>query len=249
MLGDDIRRIDWNLYSRFEKYFLKLFTDERQMHTRIFLDCSASMGKDNPEKAAYATGFAAALGFLSVHNMDRLSIRLIKGDRAINPFGTIVGKNSFYRAVGELENITFDGDVDLEKAIVGCDDQGQNDGLTVIISDFFTDSDWRKAVDYLCYKKRQVILAQVLSPEDIDPTYTGRVTLIDSESEDIADERNMRINVTRGMQNAYEQALYDYIAEIRAFCVTRDVGVATIKCNEPIERAVFGQLMNLGITE
>ena len=225
MLGDDIRRIDWNLYSRFEKYFLKLFTDERQMHTRIFLDCSASMGKDNPEKAAYATGFAAALGFLSVHNMDRLSIRLIKGDRAINPFGTIVGKNSFYRAVGELENITFDGDVDLEKAIVGCDDQGQNDGLTV----FFTDSDWRKAVDYLCYKKRQVILAQVLSPEDIDPTYTGRVTLIDSESEDIADERNMRINVTRGMQNAYEQALYDYIAEIRAFCVTRDVGVATIK--------------------
>ena len=246
MLGDDIRRIDWNLYSRFEKYFLKLFTDERQMHTRIFLDCSASMGKDNPEKAAYATGFAAALGFLSVHNMDRLSIRLIKGDRAINPFGTIVGKNSFYRAVGELENITFDGDVDLEKAIVGCDDQ---DGLTVIISDFFTDSDWRKAVDYLCYKKRQVILAQVLSPEDIDPTYTGRVTLIDSESEDIADERNMRINVTRGMQNAYEQALYDYIAEIRAFCVTRDVGVATIKCNEPIERAVFGQLMNLGITE
>ena len=226
MLGDDIRRIDWNLYSRFEKYFLKLFTDERQMHTRIFLDCSASMGKDNPEKAAYATGFAAALGFLSVHNMDRLSIRLIKGDRAINPFGTIVGKNSFYRAVGELENITFDGDVDLEKAIVGCDDQGQNDGLTVVISDFFTDSNWRKAVDY-----------------------TGRVTLIDSESEDIADERNMRINVTRGMQNAYEQALYDYIAEIRAFCVTRDVGVATIKCNEPIEHAVFGQLMNLGITE
>ena len=89
----------------------------------------------------------------------------------------------------------------------------------------------------------------MLSPEDIDPTYTGRVTLIDSESEDIADERNMRINVTRGMQNAYEQALYDYIAEIRAFCVTHDVGVATIKCNEPIERAVFGQLMNLGITE
>ena len=42
MLGDDIRRIDWNLYSRFEKHFLKLFTDERQMHVRIFLDCSAS---------------------------------------------------------------------------------------------------------------------------------------------------------------------------------------------------------------
>lgn len=249
MLGDDIRRIDWNLYSRFEKYFLKLFTDERQMHTRIFLDCSASMGKDNPEKAAYATGFAAALGFLSVHNMDKVSIRLMKGDEATDPFGVIVGKNSFYRAIGELENVVFDGETNLEKAIIGCDDQGQNDGLTVIISDFFTDSDWRKAVEYLRYKKRQVVLAQVLSSEDIDPTYSGRVTLIDSESEDVADERNMRLNVTRGMLNAYERALYDYIAEIRAFCVTRDVGVATIKCNEPIENAIFGQLMNLGITE
>ena len=49
MLGDDIRRIDWNLYSRFEKFFLKLFTDERQMHTQLFIDCSASMGKDMPE--------------------------------------------------------------------------------------------------------------------------------------------------------------------------------------------------------
>ena len=47
-LGDDIRRIDWNMYSRFEKYFLRLFTDERQMQIQIFIDCSASMGKDMP---------------------------------------------------------------------------------------------------------------------------------------------------------------------------------------------------------
>ena len=50
MLGDDIRRIDWNLFSRFEKFFLKLFTDERQMHTQIYIDCSASMGKPNANR-------------------------------------------------------------------------------------------------------------------------------------------------------------------------------------------------------
>ena len=61
MLGDDIRRIDWNLYSRFEKYFLKLFTDERQMHTEIFIDCSASMGKVNRKKGDYAIAAAAAM--------------------------------------------------------------------------------------------------------------------------------------------------------------------------------------------
>lgn len=97
MLGDDIRRIDWNLYSRFEKYFLKLFTDERQMHARVFLDCSASMGKENPAKAAYAVAVTAALGFLSVHNMDKFSCFLLRGGKAENPFGTIRGKDGFFQ--------------------------------------------------------------------------------------------------------------------------------------------------------
>ena len=99
MLGDDIRRIDWNLYSRFEKYFIKLFTDERQMHVQIYLDCSGSMGKVNPRKGAYAVAVAAAIGYLAIHNMDKVSYHLVRGDRAENPFGTIVGKNAFFRAL------------------------------------------------------------------------------------------------------------------------------------------------------
>lgn len=102
MLGDDIRRIDWNLYSRFEKHFLKLFTDERQMHVRIFLDCSASMGRANPQKGSYAVAVAAAIGFLAVHNMDKVTFQLMKGDTAENPFGTIIGKNNFSERSGNL---------------------------------------------------------------------------------------------------------------------------------------------------
>ena len=169
MLGDDIRRIDWNLFSRFEKYFIKLFTDERQMHIRIYLDCSASMGKTNPNKSAYAVGVAAALGFLAVHNTDKVSFGLIKDKVADNPFGTIVGKNTFFKTISELENIEFSGESDLAAAITNSHDTGSGDGLAVIISDFFTESDWRKAIDYLTYKKRQVLLVQVLAPEEIDP--------------------------------------------------------------------------------
>lgn len=249
MLGDDIRRIDWNLYSRFEKYFLKLFTDERRMHTRIFLDCSASMAKPEPAKAEYGICFAAALGFLSVHNMDKLSIRLMQGDKANNPFGTIIGKNAFFRSVGELQNIEFEDETDIEKAIIGCDDQGSNDGLTVIISDFFTDSNWKKAVDYLCYKKRRVLLVQIMTPEDADPTYTGRVTLIDSESEDISDERNMKLRITRGMQEAYYSALTDFLADIKAFCISRNADFISVRTDTPVDKAVFGQLMNIGVME
>ena len=247
VLGDDIRRIDWNLYSRFEKFFLKLFTDERQMHTQIFIDCSASLGKDNPAKAQYVIATAAALGYLSVHNMDKVSYHLISGDKARNPFGTIVGKKPFFSAISELEKLEFDGGSDISRAIIGCQDTGSNDGLTVIISDFFTEEDWRRAVDYLVYKKRQVLLVQILTPEERDPLYTGRVNLIDLESEDITDMKNMKINIDRASQLAYEEAMRDFVEGIHSFCNSRGVSFVSVSTNQPIEKMLFKELLKVGI--
>ncbi len=246
MLGDDIRRIDWNLYSRFEKFFLKLFTDERQMHTQIYLDCSASMGKDDPQKAAYTVAAAAAIGFLSVHNMDKVSFKLLRESGMEDPFGVIVGKTPFFRAIGELEKIRPEGDVDLS-AIAGSPDVGSRDGLSVIISDFFSEGEWKKAVDYLCYKNRQVLLVQILTPEEKDPTYSGRVNLIDSESVDMADTRNMKLRITRGMLAAYEEAMKDMMEDIRSYCASRNVGYIPVVTDQPIEKVLFGEMLKVGI--
>lgn len=247
MLGDDIRRIDWNLYSRFEKYFLKLFTDERQMHTQIFIDFSASMGKTNPAKGAYAIGVAAALGFLSVHNMDKVSFKMMKGEKVEDPFGTIVGKQSFFRAMSALENESFDNDTDISAAVTSCTNVGSKDGLSVIISDFFTDHDWKKAVDYLCYKNRQVLLVQVLTPEEIDPAYSGRVNLIDSEAEGLMDDKNMKLRITRSMQMAYADAFNDLVSDIKSFCTSRNVDFITVRTDRSIEKMLFGELLKTGI--
>ncbi len=246
-LGDDIRRIDWNLYSRFEKYFLKLFTDERQMQVQIFLDCSGSMGKDNPEKGSYAVAAAAALGFLAVHNMDKVTFNLMKGNHSENPYGTIIGKNAFFRAIGNLENLQFDGETDIEACIADCPDTGTKNGLTVIVSDFFTDSDWKKAVDYLSYKRRQVLLIQVLTPDEIDPAYDGRVHLIDAESGDLTDSRNMKLKITSGMLKAYEEALAGLRKDIKDFCIKRGADFISVSTEYPIERVLFGELFKTGI--
>ena len=246
-LGDDIRRIDWNLYSRFEKYFLKLFTDERQMQVQIFLDCSASMGKENPQKAAYSAATAAALGFLAVHNMDKVSLYLMKENVAENPFGTIIGKNSFFRAVSVLDNMQFSEDTDIEACIMGCPNIGSNNGLTVIVSDFFTESNWKKAVDYLCYKHKQVLLVQVLAPEEVDPAYDGRVNLIDSESVDLSDTKNMKIRFTPAMRKAYAEALSDFKKDIKTFSSKRGADYVSVCSDTPIERMLFGELLKVGI--
>ena len=247
MLGDDIRRIDWNLYSRFEKFFLKLFTDERQMHTQIFIDCSASMGRDMPTKANYTIGVAAALGYLSVHNMDKVSFKLMKENKTEDPHGTLVGKRAFFDAISSLEELEFSGETDLYKCITSCPNLGSNDGLAVIISDFFTGSDWKKAIDYLCYKKKQVLLIQVMTPDETDPAYSGRVNLIDTEAMGMEDPKNMRIKISRANQLAYDEALRDLKADIRAFCNSRGADFVSVSTEYPLENMLFKELLKVGI--
>ena len=239
--GDDIRRIDWNLFSRFDKYFIRLFTDERQMHNQILVDGSASM-EDGEGKAEYALKTAAALGYLSVQGMDRTSIKMIRGKGLVNVGQRITGKESFYSTVSELEGVRFDGDADLLAAVKNSQDVGFDDGLTVIISDFFTESDWKQAVDYLLYRKREVLLVQVLTPAEANPDYFGRMQLVDAESLDVDDRRNMRMRITKSEYKAYLQALFEYLEDMKQFCRSRNVGYVMANTASPIEKELLNKL-------
>jgi hypothetical protein len=90
---------------------------------------------------------------------------------------------------------------------------------------------------------------QLMTPEDVDPSYTGRVTLIDSESEDLTDDRNIKMRITRGALDAYRMALKDFLDDMKSFCRSRDCDFISVTTDTPIEKAVFGQLMNVGIME
>ena len=239
--GDDLRRIDWNLFSRFDKYFIRLFTDERQMHNQILIDGSASMD-DGKGKAEYALKTAAALGYLSVQGMDRTSIKLIRSDMLQNIGQRITGKESFYGTVNELETLEFVGDADICNAIKNSQELGRDDGLTVLISDFFTESDWKQAVDYLLYKKREVLLIQVLTPAEVNPDYFGRMQLLDAEAVDVDDRKNMRLRITKSEYQAYLQALADYLKDMEEFCRSRNVGYIRVNTAKPIEKELLNRL-------
>lgn len=249
VLGDDIRHIDWNLYSRFEKYFIKLFVDERQMHIQFFIDCSSSMNFGNPKKSEIALKIAASLGYLSIHNMDKISFKLIYGDQVEDENGVICGKDAYYRSLNVIEQAKFEREADLEKAITGCYSTGYNDGLTVIISDFLTDSNWKNAVDYLLYRHREVMLVQVLAVEESNPAYNGRVVLLDSEALDKLDEKNMKMKITKSEYEAYLLAYKNYIQDIKDFCSARNVTYLLAKTDEKVEKILFGQLFELGVVK
>ena len=179
--------------------------------------------------------------------MDKVTFNLIKGDKAENPFGTLVGKTSFFNAISRLESIEFDGEADVSAAVSSCSSTGTNDGITVIISDLMGERDWKKAVDFLSYKKRQVMLFQVLTPDEIDPSYNGRFDLIDSESLDLMDDRNIRLRVTRSMLQAYEEAMRDFMAEIKDFCMSRNTEYIVCDTSRDIEKLIFGDLLKVGV--
>lgn len=242
-LGDDIRRIDWNLYARLKKHFLKLYTDERQMYIRIYIDCSASMGL-YPEKAEYALAFAAALGFLAVRNNDKVSFHFLKDKTAIDPFGPIVGSNTFFRVIGEFESITFGGEADFAGTIPRIPDEGTNDGLSVIVSDFLNENHWQKALDYLSYKKRQTLVCQILGKEDLAPTFGGKLELVDCEGDGMGDGRNVKLRVGRPTLERYREELSAYIDEIAQVCASKGALFLSVGTDTPIEKAIFYDLMN-----
>jgi len=159
----------------------------------------------------------------------------------------LVGKRSFFSAISALETLEFGGETDIGKAVANCPSVGANDGLSVIISDFFTNSDWKKAVDYLTYKKRQVLLIQTLAPEEAEPLYSGRYDLIDAEAKDLMDGKNMRLRITRSMQLAYEQAMNEIYTNLKSFCDSRGANFISVHCDKAIEDVVFKELLKVGI--
>jgi hypothetical protein len=80
------------------------------------------------------------------------------------------------------------------------------------------------------------LLVQILTPDELEPAYDGRVSLIDSESIDVSDDKNMKMRITRSMQKAYDEALHDFKEEIRTYCTKRGVDFISVSTDEPVEK-------------
>lgn len=245
--GDDLRRIDWNLYARFEKLYLKLFVDERQLHHRIYLDASASIDWGRPSKGEMMLKLTAALSFLSVQAMDRVSVSVIHKDSCEEVCRAITGREAFYGLAEKLNDVKFFGDGNMEKAIQRNEDLGKDDGLTILISDFFTDCDWKSAVDELCFRGRRVYLVQIVSRDEITPGISGKLLLHDAEAVNEDDEKNLRTKISRSAIKAYEEAFLWHQSDIRSFCESRGAGFMTVCSDESIERMLFRQATEAGL--
>lgn len=240
--GDDITKIDWNAYARFETLYLKLYLDERQLHTRIYIDASRSMDYGRGAKGARALEMAATLAYLSVCELDRVSVYTVQNSVVTTVIDNIVGRDRFYNEIGKLNQINFDGDCFISQGLLP-EKVGYGDGLSVVISDFLTDNDYERAIDYLVDKKRDVLCMQVLSEEEINPTARGKNHFYDSEYP----ERYYRRNINRDVLNAYKEAVQYVQNRIRNYCNAREASYLLVSDAKPMEQIFFEYLTQQGV--
>ena len=236
--GDDITKIDWNAYARFDKLYQKLFLDERQMHTRIYIDASRSMEYGRRDKAEQALRIAATIAYLSLSEMDKVSIYAVKDKEIVGVIEGMVGKDSFVNEIGKLNQVEFSGDSYLSDAIVPSS-VGYGDGMSVIISDFLTDNDYENAVNHLADKRRDVLCIQVLSPDELNPKLRGKVHLYDSE--DV--ERIYRRNIKKDIMKAYRLALEYATNRVNELCATRGAGYLLVSSEDEMSDIFFGKMV------
>lgn len=236
MPGDDIRRIDWNAYGRLDRLYVKEYMEEKEAVVTILVDTSASMNYGEKKKSHLAIKIAGALAYLGLNNMDR--VYLYDMQKIQSPHIATGGKKAIMSASGWLENLNFEGTVDIYEAIKTLPAKGP--GVTILISDFlqenFLDTNQEPAkqiIRFLNYRKQKVIFLHVLAGEEMDVKYTGTKNLIDME-----DKSMLRISLEAASIKVYENALREFVERLERVC--EQAGAAYVVCNTERD---FYQLM------
>ncbi len=231
--GDDLRRVDWNGYGRFDKLYLKLFLEEKQAAVNLFLDTSKSM--DFGGKIVMAKALAASLAYIAAGGGDRTQIFAFGEKAGAQKLG-ITKKGQLAEMLDFLDGLEPGGGTDYLRAIR--ERSGLGRGVSIILSDFLSEQAPWDAVKLLQEKKQEVYLLRILTPEEIEPQRGGMVRLVDSETGETRD-----LELSDHAVSAYKQALRQQESALREFCWQRGAGY----CRTDTETSlltVLEQLLN-----
>jgi uncharacterized protein (DUF58 family) len=234
--GDDFRRIDWNAYGRFDKFFIKVFMEEREGVFNFFLDKSKSMDYGEGNKKNTALKIIAALSYIALNNLDRVNINLLSNGESDN-LKTIAGSKTFRKILLDLEKIEFDGSTDLTISIKKRNIKQR--GVSVIVSDLLNNTglkDLEEGLKYLAYKKQEIILVQVLCEEELNPLFNNEITFIDSETNE-----NIKLSLTPSLIKEYKNTLLNYQKSIENMVKKYGGKFISVNSSMEIEEIILGE--------
>ena len=239
--GDDLRFLDWKIYGRLERLFIKLFLEEEDLRVNVLIDASASMQFGEPEKFLYAKRVAAALGYICLSRMDSLTVMSF-GNGLRESFGPkrgIVNSRAYFEFHANLE---VGDDTSLLASLRAFSQSTRGRGLTIVISDFYDFNGYEAAFRQLFAADHEVLAVHTLSPQELKPDYQGDIRLQDCEF-DVSTDVSMGKNVS----DLYESTLAAFCNGMKNHVIGHGGYYLTVSTATPFERLVLDLLRRRGI--
>jgi hypothetical protein len=226
--GDDFRYLDWNLYGRLDRLFLKLYEEERELPVRIFLDASESMTFGEPRKFDFARQVAAAIGYVALCGFDRVSVIPFPNAQTAETSNAELAARGALRSVRgkkvtmpffqNLGALTASGPANLNESLRRGAIEARVAGLAVVLSDFLDPAGYETGLGALVGRGFQVNAVQILAPDELAPAHFGDLRLVDSETGGIQE-----VTFGRYRLKAYQQTVRNFVQRLREYCQPRGI--------------------------
>ncbi|HZO85348.1 MAG TPA: DUF58 domain-containing protein [Verrucomicrobiae bacterium] len=239
--GDDLRYLDWNLYGRLERLFLKLYEEERELPVRIFLDASESMSFGEPRKFDFARQVAAALGYVALCGFDRVTVVAFPDnseEAAVRgSLRSVRGRKSSLTFFQNLGQLTAKGAANFNQALRRGALEARQAGVAVVLSDFLDPAGYESGLGALVGRGFQVNAVQILAPDELNPFTYGDLRLVDSESGAMQE-----VTFGKFRLKAYQQTVSNYCQRLREYCQARGIHFFSVSSAESLEQLLLRQL-------
>jgi len=235
-LGDDLRQLDWNVYARLEKLFVKLFVEEEDVTITFLVDASPSMAFGRPEKLQFAKRATAALGYIALAGEDRVVVTALTGRSARRQSG-LRGSGRVFRLLANLSTIQpAEGPADLLASARQAGAMLTGRGVVVLISDLL-DPAADRVIRELAATGSELIVLHTLSPDELDPQLEGDLRLVDSETGEGVD-----VTVDLATLDDYRARLAAWRGELEELARKRRVSYVPVSTDIPLADLVFAEL-------
>ena len=239
--GDDLRRIDWNAYARFEKLYLKMFLEEEDLDITILLDASLSMNFGEPTKLRAATQIAGAIGYIGLTNFDRVGVASFDANLR-SWFPPTRGRGATGQMFRFLESQTAAGSADLSTSMKRVASMARRSGVAIVISDFLLPGGYETGLKTLAARGFEVTAIQILDRKELEPDLVGDLKLVDAE-----DGTTREISVSGALLKSYKRNLEKHCGDLRNFCLRYGMNYLQTASDIPTEQILLRLLRSAGV--
>jgi uncharacterized protein (DUF58 family) len=239
-VGDDLRYVDWNIYSRLDKLLLKLYVEEEDMCLHLLVDGSASMKFGDPPKLDYAVRVAAALGYIGLTNLERVALGVLTSDvtRMLRP---LRGRGQILPIMDFLAGVEAGGPTALNRCLARYALRSRVPGVAVILTDLLDPGGYADGLKALLQRRFEVFLLHVVSEDELEPGLQGDLTLVDAEG-----GSTREVSVDRWALERYQVRLRQHFEEAERFCTRHGIDYLRTSTAMPFQDLILRHLRRGG---